>query len=105
MNQFDNVLSNKDGNDTIIEDGKIVDDLYVVIKDLKINSISFLENIDLISEYTDWSGNPIKTNGWLSFPKPYIITLQTPGYFFKRNLSLLSSNWQQSYKLTNTELN
>ena len=95
VHQIELMLLNKDSNDTIVQDGQIVEDLYVVLKEFKINSISFMENLDQISEYSDWSGNPIKTNGWMSFPRPYIITLQTPGYFFKRNLSLLSADWKK----------
>ncbi len=99
VHTFELTLLNKLSNDTVLEDGKIIDDLYVVIEDLKINNISFANNLDQIASYTDWNGNIVSTNGWLSYPypRPYIITVQTPGYFFARNLSLLSADWQKNY--------
>ena len=97
VHQIELLFLNKDRNDTVLENDKIVDDLYVVLEDLKINNISFLNKLDMISTYTDWEGNFISTNGWLSFPRPFTITLQTPGYFFERNLSLLSYDWQKNY--------
>jgi len=97
VHRIDLLMFNKEVTDTVVEDGKIVDDMYVVIEDLKINNISFMDKIDTISAYTDCEGNQISTHGWLSFPTPYVITLQTPGYFFNRNLALLGNNWQKNY--------
>ena len=97
VHQIELTMFNKEVTDTVVEDGKIVDDMYVVIEDLKINNISFMDKIDIISDYTDQEGNQISTHGWLSFPTPYVITLQTPGYFFNRNLALLGNNWQKNY--------
>jgi hypothetical protein len=97
VHQIELTMFNKEATDTVVEDGKIVDDMYVIIEDLKINNISFMDKIDIISAYTDREGNQILTHGWLSFPTPYVITLQTPGYFFNRNLALLGNSWQKNY--------
>jgi hypothetical protein len=84
-------LLNKTDGDTILQDGKIVDDLYVIIKDCIIDDISFTTSLNNISTYAGPDGTPLQTQGWISFSSPFNITLQTPGFLFKRNIATLKS--------------
>lgn len=82
-------LLNKTNNDTIVENDKIIDDLYVIVKDIIINNISFTKDLNKISHYTDPAGNVLQTQGWISFCSPFEITVQTPGFLFCRNIATL----------------
>ena len=93
-------FNNKEVNDTVVENNEVVEDLAVIIDDLKIDGISVKDHINDFSRYTDWDGNSIQTYGWLSFPVPMHLTLQVPGLIFKRNIALLgltSENFSQVY--------
>jgi hypothetical protein len=85
-------FNNKEVNDTIIVNGKIVEDLAIIVDDIVINDISFKSEIDKFSLYTDWDGNLINTYGWLSFPTAFKMKFQVPGMLFKRNIALLDVN-------------
>lgn len=82
-------LLNKNNNDTILENNKIIDDLYVIVKDVIINNINFTRDLNKISSYTDPDGNVLQTQGWISFCNPFEITIQTPGFLFCRNIATL----------------
>ncbi len=80
---------NKENNDTILENNKIVDDLYVIVKDIIINNINFTKELNKISLYTGPDGNILQTQGWISFGSPFEITVQAPGFLFRRNIATL----------------
>jgi hypothetical protein len=82
-------LLNKENNDTILENNKIVDDLYVIVKDIIINNINFTKELNKISLYTGPDGNILQTQGWISFGSPFEITVQAPGFLFRRNIATL----------------
>ena len=82
-------LLNKEENDTILENNQIVDDLYVIVKDVIIDNISFTKDLNKISSYTDPNGNMLQTQGWISFCNPFEITVQAPGFLFCRNIATL----------------
>lgn len=84
-------LTNKTTTDTEVDSsGNITDDMYAVITKFSVDGIDFTDRLDAISDYTDWSGNSVQTNGWLSFATPYKIYFQVPGFYFYRNASILS---------------
>ena len=93
IHQFSLCLFNKEPNDTVLDKkGNIIDDLYVIIEDIKIDNISVLNNLSNFSEYTNNQGDKVETYGYLSFPTEFKFWLQVPGYMFQRNMSLLNNN-------------
>jgi hypothetical protein len=93
IHQFSIWLLNKESNDTVLDKkGNIIDDLYVIIEDIKIDNISVLTNLNNFSEYTNNQGDKVETHGHLSFPTEFKFWLQVPGYMFQRNMSLLNNN-------------
>jgi hypothetical protein len=84
-------LLNKTPEDTVVDaQGKVIEDLYVVLKSLQIDGFDIsLDDLNHISEYRDPSGQEAKTFGWLVFPTPFNVLFQSPGWYFKRNLTVL----------------
>jgi hypothetical protein len=81
-------LINKTDQDTLVdEDGNIVEDLWVKITKIEIDGFDITDKIDLISTYTDNYKNPVNTYGFLGFNTEYTLNLQTPGFYFIRNLT------------------
>jgi hypothetical protein len=91
-------LLNKDNQDTVVdENGKIIDDLYISLQSLKIDQFDITQKINNISRYYDNQGNEIFTNGWMSFAQDYLLWLQAPGWYFARNISILTATDIKNY--------
>jgi hypothetical protein len=95
-------LLDKTDSDTVVDSqGKIVDDLWAQLIKLEIDNIDITNKIDLISTYSDNHGNPVKTYGFLGFNNEYLLHLQTPGFYFIRNLNSIQhddfSKWYQLF--------
>lgn len=56
---------NKHGSDTLIENGKIVGDVNIVIKKIIVEDLDFSNNIDSLFEYKDSNGTNYKTSGFM----------------------------------------
>ena len=94
-------LTNKEGHDTVVDaSGQIVEELYIVLQSLKIDQFEIIQNINHVSCYHDNQGNEITTNGFMSFPQDYQIWVQTPGWYFSRNLGVLATNGIKQYLTT-----
>ena len=73
VHQFNNIneiqieLMNKDINDTQIEGNRIIDDLYITIDSLKIDSLNFIDKLSKISQYIGENGMEYNTNNFLNY--------------------------------------
>jgi hypothetical protein len=91
-------LINKEAHDTVIDhNGNIIEDLYVVIESLKVDGHDAVNKLNSISCYHDNHGNKINTHGWLGFSQDFKIFIQTPGWYFMRNLNVLSNEHIEQY--------
>lgn len=86
-------LLNKDSTDTVVDDkGNIIEDLFVVLTKITVDNIDFTDKINFISTYTNNENEPVNTNGWMNYSKNFEIILQTPGWFFRRNIDSLDDS-------------
>ena len=83
---FSITLLNKSGEDTIIDENGEQQDLGLVIEGVWIDNVEVTGELNMFSSTTNWDGEKIRTFGWITFPNPYCLTLQAPGWRFKRNL-------------------
>lgn len=58
---------NKNPNDTIVHEDKIVEDMYIYIDKFKINTLNFLDKISKISKYIGEDKVEYFTNNYMSF--------------------------------------
>jgi len=59
-------LLNKEPGDTVVVDGKIVEDVLIIINQLKIDHIDLVNNLSKISLYKN-KNEVFKTNGYITF--------------------------------------
>ena len=85
-------LINKIPTDTVIDtQNNITDDLYAVIEKIKVDDIDITAHINAISRYTNNNGDVVTTNGWLTYNQEFSILVQTPGWYFVRNIDSLKT--------------
>jgi hypothetical protein len=77
-------LLNKGPTDTKVVDGKITEDLMVIIENLTVDCINLTNQISKISVYKDLHGQVHKTYGYLAFNGTMII---------KIHKNILYTNW------------
>lgn len=58
-------LTNKSDSDTIMKDGKIVEDLNLAIKELVIDGLPFTDKLDKCFDYLDSDGQQHQTYGFM----------------------------------------
>jgi hypothetical protein len=79
-------LTNKRSSDTKISGNKIVEDIYVVVKDIVCQvTKESAGNLDKIGEYRTNEGEDIKTYGYLSYNGVYKFIFDYPFFVFKKN--------------------
>lgn len=89
---FDNVkkitieLLNKEPSDTVVVDGKIVEDVLLIINQLKIDHLDLINNLSKISVYKT-NNEVFRTNGYITFNGTITI---------KIHKNLLYSSWLSS---------
>lgn len=91
-NRVEISLLNKTIYDTKIDaKGNILQDLYVIIKSLKVNQLEILPLAMINSKYIDSNGNKIlNTNGFMGFNGTYTFNIFYPTNIFIRNLNIKS---------------
>ena len=67
LNKIEIELKNKDPLDTKTIDNEIVEDLLIIVEQLKIDSIDFTKKIPKISQYKDTQNCIHFTNGYITF--------------------------------------
>ena len=86
---FSITFINKQPNDTKVDtNGVILEDLYMVIKTLKIDFFDLVDKIDKIGVYKDINGNVWKTHAYMSFPGTFT---------FKIHKNILYTDWLASF--------
>jgi hypothetical protein len=78
---------NKESGDTTLKNGKIIDDLFLVINELVIDDINFILKLPKITNYKDVNGKIHRTSTYISFKGVYKI---------KFHKNLLYTNWLAS---------
>lgn len=93
IHKFEIQLLNKEITDTVLDkDGAIIDDLFVAIRNIDVDRISMINEINFFSEYQNNEGELVNTYGHLGFPTVFTFYVQVPGYMFKRNISVLDTD-------------
>lgn len=88
LNKIEIELKNKDPLDTKTIDGEIVEDLLIIVEQLKIDSIDFTKKISKISQYKDTQNCIHFTNGYITFNGIFII---------KFHKNILYTDWLSSF--------
>lgn len=88
INKIEIVLKNKDPSDTKTFKGQIVEDLLIIVEQLKIDSIDFTKKLPKISQYKDFENRLHFTNGYITFNGVYTI---------KFHQNVLYTNWLSSF--------
>jgi hypothetical protein len=84
-------LINKVPEDTVVDDqGNIQEDVHAVIEKISVDDIDLTAQIDQISRYYNFDNHPIKTNGWLTSDQDFTMFVQTPGWYFFRNIATIN---------------
>lgn len=60
-------LLNKEHGDTIVVDDKIVEDVLLIIEQLRIDHLDLINNLSKISVYKNKNNEVFKTNGYITF--------------------------------------
>ena len=90
-NQFDIEFLNKISSDTKVVDGKIVDDLAVIIKKIDYNNFDFLPYIDIIGTYTTYNNKLItQTHGFMAFAGIFKFNIRGPLFILSRDLAIIN---------------
>lgn len=80
---------NKSNKDTKVVNGKIVDDLAVIVEKLDYRGYNFHPYLKHISKYIDQHGNEIKdTHGFMAFNGTLTINLVGPLFVYLRDLAI-----------------
>lgn len=58
---------NKESNDTKVQDGKIVEDLLLVLDKISVDNIDLIGDLPLISVYRDLNGTVHQTHNYITF--------------------------------------
>ena len=88
-NYFDIVFLNKLPSDTKVVDGKIVDDLAVVVKSLGYKGFNFLPYIDKLGTYTTNANKLITgTHGFMAFAGRFNFKICGPLFILTRDLAI-----------------
>lgn len=79
-------LTNKRSSDTKLSGNKIVEDIFVVVKDIVCQvTKESAGNLDVIGEYTTDINEKMKTYGYLSYNGIYKFKFDYPFFVFKKN--------------------
>jgi hypothetical protein len=85
-NELSISLDNKQDKDTIMKGNQIVEDVFVVVKDLKCEITNdSLNDFDTIGTYTTEKNENLKTFGYLSYNGTYKFVFDYPFFVFKKN--------------------
>lgn len=60
-------LLNKEPSDTVVVDDKIVEDVLLIIDQLKIDHLDLINNLSKISVYKNTNNEVFRTNGYITF--------------------------------------
>lgn len=88
LNKIEIILKNKDPSDTKIVDGNIVEDLLLIVEQLKVDSIDFTKKLPKISQYRDSQNCLHFTNGYITFNGVFTI---------KFHKNILYTDWLSSF--------
>ncbi len=83
VGQIDIELLNKEPFDTKVVDGKIVEDLLVIVDDLSIDSVNLTSKLNKISVYRG-DGNVYQSHGYITFKGVMCIKIHS---------NILYTNW------------
>jgi hypothetical protein len=83
-------LLNKEPNDTIVKDGKIIEDVALIISNIVIQGIDFSSKIGKIFKYTDNKNELLQTYGFMHVNGSMI---------FELDQNILYTDWITSYKV------
>ena len=85
-NELSISLTNKEGRDTVMKGNQIIEDVYVVVKDIrcKITNES-MNDFDTIGTYITTKNENLKTYGYLSYNGTYKFTFDYPFFVFQKN--------------------
>lgn len=79
-------LENKVDRDTVLKGNQIIEDVFVIIKDLKCTITGdSLNDFDTIGTYITEKNEDIKTFGYLSYNGVYTFKFDYPFFVFKKN--------------------
>lgn len=80
---------NKTNRDTKVINGKIVEDLAVVIEKIDYKGYNLITHWDLISSYVTETNEQIKnTHGFLAFKGTVTLAITSPVFLFLRDLTI-----------------
>ena len=91
QNFLEITLTNKDPNkDTILENGKIVDDVYIVLENIRCQSTgdTLKNKFNVIGKMCTNDHNELKTNGYISFNGSYKIKFGYPFFVWENTKDL-----------------
>lgn len=79
-------LENKNERDTVLKGNEIVEDLFLIVKEIKcVITNDCLEALDKIGKYQTNDGKILKTYGYLSFNGTYTFKFDYPFFIFYKN--------------------
>lgn len=85
-NQLTITLENKSDRDTKLQGNQIIEDVYVVVKDIKcLVTGDSAGHLDTIGDYKTDAKENLKTYGYLSYNGEYTFNFQYPFYIFQKN--------------------
>ena len=85
-NELSITLDNKSDKDTVVQGNQILEDVFVVIKDLKCEiTDESLNDFDTIGTYMTDKNENLKTFGYLSYNGTYKLVFDYPIFVFKKN--------------------
>ncbi len=85
-NELSITLDNKSDKDTVVQGNQILEDVFVVIKDLKCEiTDESLNDFDTIGTYITDKNENLKTFGYLSYNGTYKLIFDYPIFVFKKN--------------------
>jgi|APCry1669190288_1035285.scaffolds.fasta_scaffold17052_3 hypothetical protein len=89
-NRFNVELVNKESKDTVLDSaGNIIDDLYVIIKEFKVDDFDVTRFVLPKGRYIKKTKEPVLgTNGFMGFTGTYSFKLFYPTNLFIRNLEI-----------------
>jgi len=85
-NRLTITLENKSDRDTKLRGNEIIEDVYVVVKDIKcLVTGDSAGHLDTIGTYKTDNNENLKTYGYLSYNGEYTFNFQYPFYIFQKN--------------------
>lgn len=85
-NQLTITLENKSDRDTKLQGNQIIEDVFVVVKDIKcLVTGDSAGHLDTIGDYKTDGNENLKTYGYLSYNGEYTFNFQYPFYIFQKN--------------------